>query len=190
MVYCRFAAESDRHLSYDVQPLRGKFGGARFLVAAAPISEEILEKLAAFVLADTGGNQATVIQLRHLQKIDHAAGGASFRVETAKNHPTQPDMYDCAGTHGARLFSNVQITIVKPPIADGALGLGDSQHFGVSGGILERFDLVPGSADDGTFGYDDRHDRHFFCRPCLSGLAQGFAHEISVARKIQHFGDA
>jgi hypothetical protein len=190
MVYCRFAAESDRHLSYDVQPLRGKFGGARFLVAAAPISEEILEKLAAFVLADTGGNQATVIQLRHLQKIDHAAGGASFRVETAKNHPTQPDMYDCAGTHGARLFSNVQITIVKPPIADGALGLGDSQHFGVSGGILERFDLVPGSADDGTFGYDDRPDRHFFCRPCLSGLAQGFAHEISVARKIQHFGDA
>src|ERR1700736_2581682 len=88
MVYSRFAAESDRHLCYDIQPLRDKFGGGRFLVAAAPISEEILQKLPAFGLADTGSNQATMIQLRHLQKIDHAAGSASFRIRAAEDHPT------------------------------------------------------------------------------------------------------
>src|SRR5258708_11392211 len=115
----------------------------QMLFVRSSLSEEILQKLPAFVLADTGGNQATVIQLRHLQKIDHAAGSASFRVRTAKNHPTQPDMYDRAGTHGARLFSNVQITIAKPPIADGAFYLGDSQHRGLSRGILERINLVP-----------------------------------------------
>ncbi len=125
--------------------------------------------------------------MRHLQKVDHAAGGASFRVGTAKNHSSQPDVYDRAGTHGAWLFSDVQITIVKPPIADGAFGLGDSQHFGVSGGILERLNLVPSSADDFAFGYHDGADRNFFRGPGFSGLAQSFAHKISVARKIQHF---
>jgi hypothetical protein len=162
----------------------------RFLIAAAFIPKEILEKLPAFVLADTGGNQATMVQVRHLQKVDHAAGGASFRVGTAKNHSSQADVYDRAGTHGTWLFSDVQITIVKPPIADRAFGLGDSQHFGVSGGILECLNLVPGSADDFAFGYDNGTDRNLFCGPGFSGLAQSFAHEISVARKIQHFRDA
>ena len=125
--------------------------------------------------------------MRHLQKVDHAACGASFRVGATKNHSSQPDMYDRAGTHGARLFSDVQITIVKPPIADGAFGLGDSQHFGVSRGIFERLNLVPGAADNFAFGYDNGADRNLFCGPGFSGLAQSFAHEISVARKIQHF---
>ena len=125
--------------------------------------------------------------MRHLQKVDHAACGASFRVGATKNHSSQPDMYDRAGTHGARLFSDVQITIVKPPIADGAFGLGDSQHFGVSRGIFERLNLVPGAADNFAFGYDNGADRNLFCGPGFSSLAQSFAHKIGVTRKIQHF---
>jgi hypothetical protein len=56
-------------------------------VGSSLISEKILEDLPAFLFADTCGNEATMIQLRHLQKINHAAGSASFRIRATEDHP-------------------------------------------------------------------------------------------------------
>ena len=154
------------------------------------IPEETLEQLPAFIFADTRGNQASMIQLRHLQQVNQAAGGASFGVGTTENYSAEPDMDDGAGAHGARFLRHVKIAIVESPIAHGALGLSDRQDFGVSGRVLQGFNLVPRSGDDFAFGHHNGADRNLLRGLGFSRLAQRFAHEISVARKIQHFRDA
>ena len=95
-------------------------------------------------------------------------------------------MDDRAGAHGAGLFRDIKVAIVQSPIADSAFGLCNCQDFGVRGGILESLDLVPSAGDDIASGYDDRPDRNLLGRACSSRQAEGFPHEISVARKIQH----
>jgi PD-(D/E)XK nuclease superfamily len=90
------------------------------------------------------------------------------------------------GAHGAWLFGDIKVAIVEPPIADSAFGLCNRQDFGVRSGVLEGLNLVPSAGDDIAARNDDRPDRNLLGRPCSSRLAEGFPHEISITRKIQH----
>jgi hypothetical protein len=82
-------ANIHRYAAKRLPPGAGYFRGllSNPLFVDSSVPEKILEKLAAFALADACGNEATMIQLRHLQKINHAAGSASFRIRATENHP-------------------------------------------------------------------------------------------------------
>ena len=147
--------------------------------------EEPLENFAAFYFPHPTGDQALVIQRRHLEQIDHSARSPGFRIRATVDHPAEPGLDDRSRAHWARFFSDIEIAVVEPPVVDHAFGLSDREHLCVGGGILQDFDLIPGAGDDFGMANDHRADRNFILRfgsPCLS---QGFAHEIGIARKIQ-----
>jgi len=153
---------------------------AAFRTTFASLSEEFLQDHDAVVLEHALGDFAAVIQIRSLEKVPKATRAAPFRIRTAKNHPAHAAVHDGSGTHGAGLFGDIKIAIGKPPIANGALRLGEGEHLGVRGGVFERLDLVPSSRDDGSFVYDDGSDGHFMLPGGLASLPQGFPHEIGV----------
>jgi len=147
--------------------------------------EEPLENFSALDFPHPTGDQALVIQRRHLEQIDHSARSSGFRIRATVDHPAEPGLDDRSRAHWARFFSDIEIAVVEPPVVDHAFGLSDREHLCVRGGILQDFDLVPGACDD--FCITDNHgaDRNFILRfgsPCLP---QSFAHKIGIARKIQ-----
>ena len=153
---------------------------ATFRAAFASLSEEFLQDHDAVVLEHALGDFAAVIQIGGLEEIPEAASTPTFGIGAAEDHAPHAAVHDGSGAHGAGLFGDVEIAISEPPIADGALGLGESQHLGVRGGILEGLDLVPGSRDDGSLMHDDGSDGHFMLPGGFAGLPQGFPHEIGV----------
>ena len=153
---------------------------AAFRTTFASLSEEFLQHHDAVVLEHALGDFAAVIQVRGLEEIPEAASTTAFGIGAAEDHAPHPAMHDGSGTHGAGLFGDIKIAIGEPPIADGALGLGEREHFGVRRGILEGLDLVPSSRDDGSLMHDDSSDRHFMLSRGFASLPQGFPHEIGV----------
>lgn len=99
-------------------------------------------------------------------------------------------MNDSASAHRTGFFGHIKLAFVEAPIAQCALRLGDREHLGVSGGILQGLNLIPGTRDNTRLINDDRSDGHLLLRFGFSGLAQSFPHEVIVTRKIQHFSQA
>ncbi len=153
---------------------------ATFGTSFAGFGKEFLQDRDAVVLEHALGDFAAMIQIRSLEKIPEAASATTFGIRTAENHTPHAAVHDGSSAHGAGLFGDVEITVGEPPIADGALCLGESQHLGVCGGIPEGLDLVPRSRDDGSFVHNDGSDGHFMLSGGFAGLPQGFPHEIGV----------
>lgn len=122
-----------------------------------------------------------MVELGHLEEVDHASGASAFRVGAAENDASEAGVDDRAGAHGARFLGDVEVAVGEPPVADGGLGLGDGEHFGMGGGVLEHFDLVPSTGDDFAIAHDHGTDGHLVGGMGFAGLFEGLAHEIFVA---------
>lgn len=119
-----------------------------------------------------------------LEKIDESSGGAAFFIGATEDDAADAAMHDGSGAHGTGFFGDENIAMGEPPVADGALGLGEGQHFCVGSGVAEEFDLIGGPADDVTFMDDDGADRNFFLAEGLAGFAQSLAHEELIAGTV------
>ena len=127
-----------------------------------------------------------MVESRHLQEIDDAASAAAPFVRTAEDHAPHSHVHQRAGAHRARLFRNVKIAFVKPPIADRRLGLCDRQHLGMCGRILQQLNLVVCLRDHAAAPHDHCADRHFFRFEGLLRLPERFAHKCLVGCSIEH----
>lgn len=153
-----------------------------FRPAAAGFGEEFFEDADAVVIEHARGDLGTVIEVRSLKEVPEAAGGTTFDVGAAEDDAAHAAVHDGTGAHGARLLGDVEIAIVEPPVPEGALGLGEREHFGMGGGVLERLDLVPSAANDIALMHDHGADGHFVLFRGLAGLPQRFAHEMLVVK--------
>jgi len=142
--------------------------------------EKLLEQVSAFLESDSLGDFTAVVQGRMLKEVEQASPGAVLGGGTAENDPPYAHMHQRAGAHGARLLGDVKVAFVQTPVANHAFRLGDRQHLGVRGGILEGFDLVEGAGDDFSLMSDDRPDRDFVRIVSPERLPEGFSHEKRV----------
>src|SRR3984893_6222312 len=127
-------------------------------------SEEILQDLAALRFPDTGSNQAGVVERRHLQQIDHSTSSTGLGIRATKDHAANTGMNDSARAHRAGFFGNIKIAFVEAPIAQCALRLSDGKHLGVSSGVLQGLNLIPGTRDTTRLINDDSSDRNLLLR--------------------------
>jgi hypothetical protein len=97
-------------------------------------------------------------------------------------------MDDGAGAHGAGFLGDVEVAVVEAPVFDDGFGLGEGEHFGVGGGVLESFDLVEGAGNDLAIADDDGADGDFFGSVGAPSLAEGFVHEVIVALEVNDIG--
>lgn len=153
---------------------------AAFCTSFASLSEEFLQDHDAVVLEHALSDFAAMIQIGSLEKIPKAARAAAFGIRATEDHAPHAAVHDGPGAHGAGLLGDVEIAIGEPPIADGALSLGEGEHLGVRGGVFECLYLVPRSGDDGSLMHDDGSDGHFMLPGGLAGLPERLAHEIRV----------
>lgn len=153
---------------------------AAFSAAAAGFGEEALQNGHAVVLKHSGSDFAAVIEIRSLEEIPEAAGTAAFGVATAEDDAADAAVDDGAGAHGTGLLGDVEIAVFQTPVAHMALRLGEGEHFGVRGGVLERLHLIPGTGNDAAFMHDDGSDGHFVLFGGLGGLTQRLAHKMRV----------
>lgn len=137
--------------------------------------------MAALLHAHLGGDLATVIKRRILQDIEQPARAPSFGVDASKDDPGQSHMHDRSGTHGAWFLGDKKFAFIQPPRVEHTLGLGDREHFRVSGGVAELFHLIISPGDNLSFMSNHRPDGDFFCRIRTLCLPEGFPHEIVVA---------
>ena len=89
-----------------------------------------------------------------------------------------------SGTHRAGLFRNVESTVGEAPIPYRLLSLGQRQHLGVRGGVLEEFNLVKSARDDPPGADHDGADWHLFRGVSPARLAQSLAHEVMIALEV------
>ncbi len=142
--------------------------------------EKLLYQVEAFFRHDAGCDFAAVIQLRHLKDIQEPTGSTALGIWASKNNPSQAGVDDRAGAHWAGFLRYVEVAVSESPILHGRLGLGDGQHFGMCGGILEHFDLVPSTGNDLAFAHDHGSDWHLIRGKSPACLSQGFSHVIFI----------
>jgi large subunit ribosomal protein L19 len=181
---CDFCHLHFRHYVKIVRRISAKRCLAENDSRRAPFAKERLEHGRTFVVTNSAGQLAAVIELRMLEELEQAAAGAVFRGGTAEDDAPHADMDEGAGAHGARFLRHVEIAVGEAPVAEDALGLGDGEHLGVGRRVLERLDLIASARDDAAFVNDDGADRHFLLLPSTMGLAQGFAHEVLITVKV------
>lgn len=70
-----------------------------------------------------------------------------LRIRGSEKHARHARKRNCAGAHRAWFLGDIKIAVGKPPITDGACGLGDGDHLGMGGGILEKLGLIVGAGD-------------------------------------------
>jgi len=155
----------------------GGFSGAGF-------GEELLQDGDGLVSEDAAGDLAAVIEIGGLKEIPKAAGCSTFRIGTTEDDAADATVDDGSGAHGAGFFGDVEITLVQAPITHGALGLGEGEHLGMGGGILQSLDLVPSSGDDLALMDDDGTDGHLVLIVSFSSLPEGLAHEVVVTVEV------
>jgi hypothetical protein len=74
--------------------------------------EKTLEQPCALIAQQPAGDEATMIQVWHLEQINQAARSATPFIRTSENNPPDPDMDQSTGTHDARLLGNIEVAFV------------------------------------------------------------------------------
>lgn len=167
--------------------IRGELG-VGVLWFGAGFGEEGFEELGAFFAEDIGGEGALVIEFFVLEKVEDATGGAVFFRGAAKDDAADAAMDDGAGAHGAGFFGDVEVAFIEAPVFDDGFGLGEGEHFGVGGGVVQGFDLIEGARDDLGIANDDGADGDFLGGVCASRLAECFLHEVGIALEVDEIG--
>ena len=150
-----------------------------------PGAEEGLQEVAAVVGEDAGEDGGAVVELGVVEDAEdgHAAAqGVRQAVDDAGN----AGLDDGPGAHGARLFGDIERSVEEPPVAQRGGGLGDGDHFGVGGGVVQQLALVVCAADNGgqaerqtgvgVGADDDAAGGDFAGRGGAFGLAEGESH--------------
>lgn len=119
-----------------------------------------------------------------LQQVHPTTTPPSFGVSASKDYPIDAAMNNRHGTHWTRLLGNVKSTAVQAPVAHGFLGSREHQHFGMGGGILEGFHLIPSPGNDMAIVDYHRTHWHLIGTVGLLSLPQGEAHEVLVAGHV------
>ena len=125
-----------------------------------------------------------MVQRRMLQKVDQPSSRSAPRIRATKNDPSNANMDESSRAHDAWLFRDIEVAFVQAPVAHRRFRLRQRQHFGVSGRIFQHFYLVISTRDNPAIPRHDRADRHLFRQVRFVRQAQGFTHEIFIARQI------
>jgi hypothetical protein len=149
-------------------------------------SEKLLEKFAALRFTHSSRDFTLMVEGRHLQQVDHTSGSARLLVGASENHSSHPGLHNCPCAHRTRFFRYIQIAFIETPIAYRLRCLGDSEHLCMCSRVFQRFNLVPGSRDYFVTANNQRPDRHLLGCNRAPGKAQGLAHVVGIARKIQY----
>ena len=94
-------------------------------------------------------------------------------------------MNDGPGAHRAGLLGDVEVAVRQTPVTEGALGLGECQHFRMGGGVFQRLHLIPGASDDLSLVNNDRTDGHLIEPGSLACLTQRLPHKMFIGVQKQ-----
>ncbi len=97
-------------------------------------------------------------------------------------------MHERAGAHRARLFRDIKVAVVEPPIANRRFRLRDGEHLRMRSGILQQLHLIPSSPDDPPVLHYHGADRHLFRFKGFLRETQRLLHEGLVDFGIGHRG--
>jgi hypothetical protein len=150
-------------------------------IGLASLAEKGLQHGAAIVMAHARSDFTPVVEPRVLKQVHQASSRPVLRGCAPKNNAIHPRVHKGTGAHRAGFLGHVQLAIGESPIANGGLGLGDGQNFGVRSGVLELFHLIVGACDHAPFEYHNRANRNLFLLPSPPRHAQSLAHEEFVA---------
>ena len=164
-------------------PTNSRRGLSRLAVGAAG-AEETLQEVAGVGFFHAREDFKDVVQSFGRGDRKHRAGAAGTVVAHPEHEPFQTREHDGARAHGARFLRHEESAALESPIAERAGGLCDCENFGVGRGILEQFHLIVGASDDCSVPNDHRADRDFIGLVGHSCQAQGFAHEMFIARDV------
>lgn len=114
------------------------------------------------------------------EELVESANGAGLGVADAEDDARNAGQDDGPGAHRAGFEGDVERGAEEPPVAHGLGGLGDGDHFGVGGGVVQRLALVVGPGDDAAVADDATADGHLVGVACGSGFAEGHVHESFV----------
>lgn len=139
----------------------------RFPLLSAFLAEEVGHELGAFVGEDAGGDF----------RLGMEGGGAEgvvapFVVGCAVDDAAYLTPAECAGTHEAGLYGDVECAAGQIFSAKMCGCRGDGLHFGMGGHVGERFRKVVGACYHFSAAYHYRSYRHFVACRCLPGFRQ------------------
>ncbi len=164
----------------------------RLELAGAAGLKERLQQMAAFVLENAANDRAAMVEVGMIEKVELRAGRPARGIGHAEDDDGNAGQDNGPGAHRAGFLGDIKGRVQKAPVAERAGGLGDGDHFGVSGWILEQLDLVARAGDDagrrvgrGRVAIDDdRAGRRLAGLRGRAGFAQGAAHGIVVGHGV------
>ena len=121
-----------------------------------------------------------------IEEIDPTTGRAAFGVGHREHHSVGAAMDDGTCAHRARFFGDIERAVGESPGAQRVLSGGECEHFRVSGGVLQGFDLVGRACNDFALVSDDGADGYFIGLERFACFSHRLAHEILITLKVDN----
>ncbi len=122
-----------------------------------------------------------MVELRHFEHVEDAAGGAGFGVGGPEHHAWNAGKDDRSRAHRTRLECDVHDRVEHSPAPDSLRCVAQRDHLGVGCGVTAELALVVAESDDLAFLHDYGADRHVIVGERAVGLAEGQPHEVLIA---------
>ena len=137
--------------------------------------EELLHQLAALVFQNAGRDSAAGMQGLRSQQCEAALFVVAAVDDAGNLAPAKG-----SGTHGARLYGNIECTVGQVFAAQFIGGGSDSLHLGMSRDVVQRLCQVMGARYHTVLTYDDGTDGYLALVEGLLRLLQSLAHILFV----------
>ena len=144
--------------------------------------EEGLEQGSGFRRENARSDVHGVIELGVGEDLKAGTEGAALGVVGSVDEARNAGLDDGAGTHGARLESDVKSGAAEAVIAEKASAFPDHDNFGVGGGVIVTDGAVPGTSENGSFMNEKSSDGDFASFGGGAGLGKCELHELQIVR--------
>lgn len=156
-----------------------------FLAHRALLCKKRSQKVGAIVRQYATSDVDSVVQTVVSRNIIKRNACPGFGVQSPEHQAVDSGEYDGSGAHRARFQCDVQRAFIKPPASHrGGCG-GQRDHFGVGGGIVQHFPLIPAATYDSVLMYDNSAHRYVARFSCGVRLSHRQAHEGFVLEEVR-----
>src|SRR5262245_57663773 len=132
---------------------------------------------------DTADDLGAMIQARIAGNLIQRMTGPRLGIGTTVNDERNARLDNGPGTHRTRFEGDIKNGPFEPPGLQRGGGLGDGDHLGVGGGILEQLALIVCLADDAALRIEeDSADGHLIFSGSQLRLIEGHLHVRDVQR--------
>ena len=145
-------------------PLRIQFGGAEAQLYGATVDrlsrKNSWDRRAALGLQHAACDKHTMVERRVVERSHDRPNRPGARLRCPVHERGDASMYECSGTHQARLHGRVERRTAQPVVAQRASGVAKCHDLRMRGRIRSTNRLVEPGANQAPGVDDDRSDRH------------------------------